>query len=48
MKYSSSPSSLGYILPGDIVNLIGDYIPWFSLVKEQDRLSTKKRKLQAF
>jgi hypothetical protein len=42
--YRHMKSTLAPTLSNDIFNLIGQYIPWFTLVAEQCRLLDKKRK----
>jgi hypothetical protein len=43
-KIYKDMKSFFFIMPKDIFNLIGDYIVWFPLVSESDRLTEKKRK----
>lgn len=42
----STPTSIYYLLSRDVFNIVEEYIPWIKLVKEQNRLSTKKRKIE--
>lgn len=45
---SSMIENVSIMMPTDVFNLIGDYIPWFSFVKEKINRQPRKGKLQTF